>query len=153
MIVRCSRIRVALWQGTGVKLSSKATAYEHFYVSHSALAEPYAYLLIEAYDGNVGNNIKLKHPKIMTNDSKVCSMNRTNWVGVFSLEEACFCYVYDYLWEMEHKESICFWQCKRALESIQNDSMKTVPERFCSVNGLYTDWLALLFCYVPKETC
>ena len=71
-------IRVALWQGTGVKLSSKATAYEHFYVSHSALVEPYAYLPTEAYDGNVGNDIKLKHPKIMTNNSKVCSMNRTN---------------------------------------------------------------------------
>ena len=145
MILRCSRTRTALCQWTDVhvlKLSWKAAAYKRFYTSHITLAEPYPYLPIEAYDGNVGNNVKLKrlrssllHRTNSTN-SEIGSMNQTTWVSVFSLEKVCFCYVYDYSWGMECKGPISFRQCKRASRSIQNGSMETVPERFCSVNGL-----------------
>ena len=43
-------------------------------------------------------------------------MNRTNWVGVFSLEEACFCYVYDYSSETKHKEHFAFDSVKGCLD-------------------------------------
>ena len=46
-----------------IKSSLKAPAYERFYSSHSALAQPYAYLPIEAYDGDVGNDVKLKRQR------------------------------------------------------------------------------------------
>ena len=128
-----------------IKSSLKAPAYERFYASHSALIQPYAYLPIEACDGDVGNDAKLKrqrNPSIdRTNsyDSKVCSMNWTNWLGVFSLEEACFCYVL-----IIHKKRTAtnlfpldsVNGCQNRSGSIQNGSVETVPERFCSVNKL-----------------
>ena len=124
-------------------------------MSHNALAEPYAYLPIEAYSGDVGNNIKLKCQKnsslvwTNSNESQVCSMNWSNWVSVLSFEEAYFCYMYDYSWETERKGPTCFWQCKRASGSIQNGSMETIPERFCSVNRL----LAFLTLYFVLCVC
>ena len=64
-----------------MKLSIKAAPCKSLYVSHSSLAEPYTYLLIEVYDGNVRNDVKLKqqrNPSIdRTNsyDRKTHSMN------------------------------------------------------------------------------
>ena len=47
-----------------IKLSLKAPAYKRFYASHCTLAQPYAYLPIELYDGDVGNDVKLKQQEI-----------------------------------------------------------------------------------------
>ena len=60
-----------------IKSWLKAPAYERFYVSHSALAQPYTYLPIEAYDGDVGGNVvKLKRQRNpLIERTKVCSMN------------------------------------------------------------------------------
>ena len=41
-----------------IKSLLKAPAYEQFYASSSALAKQCAYLVIEVYDGDVGNDVK-----------------------------------------------------------------------------------------------
>ena len=48
-----------------IKSSLKTPAYERFYASHSALAQPYAYMYlpIEVYNGDLGNNVKLNAAK------------------------------------------------------------------------------------------
>ena len=72
-------------------------------------------------------------------DSKVCSMNQTNLVGVFSVEEVCFCYVYDYHERQNARGQFVLDSANRdqnRFGSIRNGFMKTIPEQFCSVTKL-----------------
>ena len=60
-------------------------------------------------------------------DSKVCSMKQTNLVGMFPVEEVCFCYVHAL--DSVNRDQNRFG-------SIRNGFMKTIPEQFCSVTKL-----------------